>query len=405
MIRLLNIIGARPQIIKAAAISRAIRTQFAGEVEEHILHTGQHYDANMSEVFFRELGIPEPDYNLHVGSGSHGVQTAKIMEGIEGILSRECSVQCTGYGVQDKPYDGIIVYGDTNSTLAAAVAASKIHVPVFHVEAGLRSFNMSMPEEINRIVCDQLSSVLFTPTQTGLKNLQAEGFPVGEGVQGKVYGVRKFADGRGQRVVLSGDVMYDNSMYFSAMADMQSDIIERLGLSYRKFVLATIHRPANTDNPENLKTIFRALNDIAEQHQMEVVLPLHPRTRQRLESLTPNPFPEGQGRMSRRIKIIEPASFFEIIRLEKNAAIVMTDSGGVQKEAFFYGTPCVILRPETEWVEIVEAGAGIIADADYDRIMAAYEQLVNKPVTFPELFGDGHASEKIIKEILAYLGV
>lgn len=391
MIRLLNIIGARPQIIKAAAISRAIRTRFAGEVEEHILHTGQHYDANMSEVFFRELGIPEPDYNLHVGSGSHGIQTAKMIEGVEAVLT-------------EQHYDGIIVYGDTNSTLAAAVAASKIHVPVFHVEAGLRSFNMSMPEEINRIVCDQLSSVLFTPTQTGLKNLQAEGFPVGEGVQGKVYGVRKFADGREQRVVLSGDVMYDNSMYFSAMADRQSDIIERLGLSYRNFVLATIHRPANTDNPENLKTIFRALNDIAAKG-MDVVLPLHPRTKQRLESLTPNPFPEGQGRMSRRIKIIEPASFFEIIRLEKNAAIVMTDSGGVQKEAFFYGTPCVILRPETEWVEIVEAGAGIIADADYDRIMAAYEQLVNKPVTFPALFGDGHASEKIIKEILDYLNV
>lgn len=383
MIKLLTIIGARPQIIKAAAISRAIRTQFVGEVEEHILHTGQHYDANMSEVFFRELGIPEPDYNLHVGSGSHGIQTAKMIEGVEAVLTGQ-------------HYDGIIVYGDTNSTLAAAVAASKIHVPVFHVEAGLRSFNMSMPEEINRIVCDQLSSVLFTPTQTGLKNLQAEGFPVGEGVQGKVYGVRKFADGRGQRVVLSGDVMYDNSMYFSAMADRQSDIIERLGLSYRKFVLATIHRPANTDNPENLKTLFRALNDIAAKG-MDVVLPLHPRTKQRLAV-------SGLG-VSGKIRVIEPASFFEIIRLEKNAAIVMTDSGGVQKEAFFYGTPCVILRPETEWVEIVEAGAGIIADADYDRIMAAYEQLVNKPVAFPALFGDGHASEKIIKEILDYLNV
>lgn len=383
MIRLLNIIGARPQIIKAAAISRAIRTWFAGEVEEHILHTGQHYDANMSEVFFRELGIPEPDYNLHVGSGSHGVQTAKMIEGVEAVLT-------------EQHYDGIIVYGDTNSTLAAAVAASKIHVPVFHVEAGLRSFNMSMPEEINRIVCDQLSSVLFTPTQTGLKNLQAEGFPVGDGAQCKAYGVRKFADGREQRVVLSGDVMYDNSMYFSAMADMQSNIIERLGLSYRKFVLATIHRPANTDNPENLKTIFRALNDIAAKG-MDVVLPLHPRTRQRLAV-------SGLG-VSGKIRVIEPASFFEIIRLEKNAAIVMTDSGGVQKEAFFYGTPCVILRPETEWVEIVEAGAGIIADADYDRIMAAYEQLVNKPVAFPALFGDGHASEKIIKEIINYLHV
>ena len=379
MIKLLTIIGARPQIIKAAAISRAVREKFAGQVEEHILHTGQHYDANMSEVFFRELGIPEPDYNLHVGSGSHGVQTAKIIEGIESVLT-------------EQHYDGVIVYGDTNSTLAAAVAASKIHVPVFHVEAGLRSFNMGMPEEINRIVCDQLSSVLFTPTRTGLRNLEAEGF---SSIKSRV----RFADGRGQRVVLSGDVMYDNSMYFSAMADVQSDIIERLGLRYRQFVLATIHRPANTDNPENLRSIFRALNDIAEQYQMDVVLPLHPRTRKMIGDLRLE-----IGDLSDRICIIEPASFFEIIRLEKNAAIVMTDSGGVQKEAFFYGTPCVILRPETEWVEIVEAGAGIIADADYERIMAAYEALVNKSVQFPALFGDGHASEKILNEIVKYLG-
>ena len=393
MIKLLTIIGARPQIIKAAAISRAVRTKFADQIEEKILHTGQHYDDNMSEVFFRELGIPEPDYNLHVGSGSHGVQTARIIEGIEGVLMGRDSVQCTGYGVQEKPFDGIIVYGDTNSTLAAAVAASKIHIPVFHIEAGLRSFNMAMPEEINRIVCDQLSSVLFTPTLTGLRNLEAEGF---SSIKSRV----RFADGRGQRVVLSGDVMYDNSMYFSAMADVQSDIIERLGLRYRQFVLATIHRPANTDNPENLRSIFRALNDIAEQYQMDVVLPLHPRTRKMIGDLRLE-----IGDLSDRIRIIEPASFFEIIRLEKNAAIVMTDSGGVQKEAFFYGTPCVILRPETEWGEIVEAGAGILADADYERIMAAYEALVNKSVQFPALFGDGHASEKILNEIVKYLDV
>ena len=375
MKKLLTIIGARPQIIKAAAISRAVRTKFAGQVEEHILHTGQHYDANMSEVFFRELGIPEPDYNLHVGSGSHGVQTARIIEGIEAVLT-------------EQHYDGVIVYGDTNSTLAAAVAASKIHVPVFHVEAGLRSFNMGMPEEINRIVCDQLSSVLFTPTLTGLRNLESEGF---SSIKSRV----RFADGRGQRVVLSGDVMYDNSMYFSAMADVQSDIIERLGLQYRQFVLATIHRPANTDNPENLKSILRALSDIA-ANGMDVVLPLHPRAKKRIEDL-------GLQIEDFRLKVIEPASFFEIIRLEKNAAIVMTDSGGVQKEAFFYGTPCVILRPETEWVEIVEAGAGILADADYERIMKAYADLSGREVKFPPLFGDAHASEKILSEIVKYL--
>lgn len=378
MIKLLTIIGARPQIIKAAAISRVLREKFAGQITEHILHTGQHYDDNMSEVFFRELGIPAPDYNLHVGSGSHGVQTAKIIEGVEAILT-------------EQHYDGVIVYGDTNSTLAAAVAASKIHVPVFHVEAGLRSFNMAMPEEINRIVCDQLSSLLFTPTKTGLQNLQAEGF---DSIKCRV----RFADGRGQKVVLSGDVMYDNSMYFSAMAGEKSDIIERMGLSHRNYILATIHRPANTDNPENLRNIFRALNDIAEKHQIDVVLPLHPRTRNKISD-----FRLEIDDLSPRLRIIEPASFFEIIRLEKNARVVMTDSGGVQKEAFFYGTPCVILRPETEWVEIVEAGAGIIADADYDRIIAAYEALAGKPVHFPPLFGDGHASEKIISEITDYL--
>ena len=390
MLRLLTIIGARPQIIKAAAISRAIKEKFAGQVEEHILHTGQHYDDNMSEVFFRELGIPAPDYNLHVGSGSHGAMTAHIIEGVEDVL---CGKWKEESRKDDwKPFDGVIVYGDTNSTLAAAVAAAKIHIPVFHIEAGLRSFNMAMPEEQNRIVCDALSSILFAPTQTALKNLEAEG------VGGTVYGVRKFANGKGQKVVLSGDVMYDNSMYFSAMADMKSDIIERLGLSCRNFVLATIHRPANTDNAANLHSIFRALNDIA-YSGIDVILPCHPRTRKMIGNLS-----LVIGDLSPRLRIIEPASFFEIIRLEKNARVVMTDSGGVQKEAFFYGTPCVILRPETEWVEIVDAGAGILADADYERIMKAYEELSGREVKFPPLFGDAHASEKILQEILAYLG-
>ena len=380
MLRLLTIIGARPQIIKAAAISRAVRAKFADQIEEKILHTGQHYDDNMSEVFFRELGIPAPDYNLHVGSGTHGVQTARIIEGIEKVL-------------MEQHYDGVIVYGDTNSTLAAAVAAAKIHVPVFHIEAGLRSFNMAMPEEQNRIVCDALSSILFAPTDTAVKNLTVEGF-------GAIKDRVRFQNGKGQRVVLSGDVMYDNSMYFSAMADMKSDIIERLGLSYRNFVLATIHRPANTDNAENLRSIFRALADIAEKDNIDVVLPLHPRTRKMIGDLKLE-----IGDLSSRLRIIDPASFFEIIRLEKNARVVMTDSGGVQKEAFFYGTPCVILRPETEWVEIVDAGAGILADADYERIMRAYKELCGREVKFPPLFGDAHASEKILSEIINYLSL
>ena len=396
MIKLLTIIGARPQIIKAAAFSRAVATwnttcesQGLSQVEEVILHTGQHYDANMSAVFFDELGIPQPHVNLHVGSGSHGVQTARIMEGIEQVLVEAEQ--------QERPFDGVVVYGDTNSTLAAAVAASKIHVSVFHIEAGLRSFNMTMPEEINRIVCDQLSSVLFTPTETGLHNLEQEGFG-GKGIKNRV----RFKGNKAQQVVLSGDVMYDNSMYFSRIADTKSDIIERLGLRPKQFVLATIHRPANTDNAENLQSIFRALIDIAEKEQIDVVLPLHPRTRKMLPE-------QLNGDLLQRVTntphlhITEPASFFEIIRLEKNARIVMTDSGGVQKEAFFYGTPCVILRPETEWVEIVEAGAGVIADADYNRIMTAYRQLVGKEVHFPALFGDGHAAERIVTKIVEYL--
>jgi UDP-GlcNAc3NAcA epimerase len=296
-----------------------------------------------------------------------------------------------------EPFDGVVVYGDTNSTLAAAIAASKIHVPLFHIEAGLRSFNMSMPEEINRIVCDQLSSVLFTPTATGLQNLAHEGF-ADNGIKQRV----RFANGKGQCVVLSGDVMYDNSLYFSEIAEQKSDIIERLGLSKRGFVLATIHRPANTDNPEKLQSIFKALLDISDREQIDVVLPLHPRTRKMLPTqLTPDLLERIER--TARLQIIEPASFFEIIRLEKHARVVMTDSGGVQKEAFFFQTPCVILRPETEWVEIVEAGAGIVTDADYERIMDAYAELASKNVYFPPLFGDGHASENILKEILEYL--
>ena len=388
MIRLLTIIGARPQIIKAAAISRAIKNHFAHEVEEHILHTGQHYDTNMSSVFFDELGIPQPNYNLHVGSGSHGTQTARIIEGVEKVLEEAKA--------NDKPFDGVVVYGDTNSTLAAAIAATKIHIPVFHIEAGLRSFNMSMPEEINRIVCDQLSSILFTPTATGLHNLTQEGFAE-DGIKQFV----RFANQKGQRVVLSGDVMFDNSLYFSEMAEQKSDIIERLGLTKKQFVLATIHRPANTDNSANLQSIFRALLDISDSHQIDIVLPLHPRTRNLLHTqLTEDLLQRIE--QTCRFKLIEPASFFEIIRLEKNARVVMTDSGGVQKEAFFFETPCVILRPETEWVEIVDAGAGIITDADYNRIIRAYDDLADKEVSFPPLFGNGHASVAILKEIVAY---
>ena len=380
MIKLLTIIGARPQIIKAAAISREISLHFQDKIEEKILHTGQHYDANMSDVFFKELSIPLPNYNLGVGSASHGVQTARMIEGIEKVLLKE-------------HFDGVILYGDTNSTLAGAVAASKLHVPIFHVEAGLRSFNMIMPEEVNRIVCDQLSSILFAPTTTAIENLRREGFD---------NSMTLFANGRKRIVKNSGDVMYDNSLHYSQFSSKYSSIIKDLQIEPYNYILSTIHRNNNTDEPIRIEAIVNALLDIAETRQINVVLPLHPRTNKILpQNLTNKSYTRLQK--SKWIKIIPPASFYEIIELEKNARIVMTDSGGIQKEAFFFEKPCVILRPETEWVEIVEHKAGIVTDANYQLIIDAYELLSNSKVSFPSLFGDGHAANHILNSIITYL--
>lgn len=370
-IKLLTVIGARPQIIKAAALSRAIKTHFSDVVEEYILHTGQHYDENMSAVFFEELGIPQPHYNLGVGSGRHGAQTAKMICGIEDVLLQEKMV-------------GVVLYGDTNSTLAGAVAASKLHIPIFHVEAGLRSFNMAMPEEVNRIVCDQLSSICFAPTQTAVENLRREGF---------FESSTTFADGNRRKVVLSGDVMYDNSLHFAPIAEKKSRLLQEISVEKNQYILATIHRDYNTDHQERMEGILNALEQIAQEEQIPVVLPLHPRTKNILE--------KQQSRILKNqwFKIISPAGFLDMIALERGARIVMTDSGGVQKEAFFYERPCVILRSETEWVEIVNEGAGIVADASTERIQEAYHKLVDKEVHFPPLFGDGNAAERIVREI------
>ena len=365
-----TVIGARPQIIKAAAVSRAIANGYAPKVTEHILHTGQHYDTNMSQVFFDELGIPQPEYNLNIGSGRHGEQTAKMIAGIEEVL-------------MSRTFDGIVLYGDTNSTLAGAVAASKLHVPIFHIEAGLRSYNRAMPEEINRIICDQLATLLFAPTQTAVDNLREEGF---------------FAEHPTlhRRVINCGDVMYDNSIYFAKMAAERCDILDRLSLQRNAFILATVHRDNNTDDPQRLEQIIRAIVDIARRDNIPVILPLHPRTRKKLTAQHRRLL-EGEP----LIRLIEPLSFLEMTLIEQNALLVMTDSGGVQKEAFFFERPCLIMRPETEWVEIVQHKAGIIADADYQRIVDAYDQLVHRHVSFPPLFGDGHAAEQIIQNILS----
>jgi len=378
MIKLLTIIGARPQIIKAAALSRAIKNKFADKIQEVIVHTGQHYDENMSQVFFNELDIPHPNYNLNVGSGSHGKQTASMMEGIEEILLKE------------KP-NGIVLYGDTNSTLAAAIAASKIQIPIIHIEAGLRSFNKSMPEEINRIVCDHVSTLLFSPTKSGYTNLLKEGFkdnnqPPYTFDNPKIYHC--------------GDIMYDNSLHFSKIAEQKTTILKDNDLQQGNFILATIHRNNNTDEPLRLNALFNAMNRISTENKIKIILPLHPRTAKLLvQHLSSELY--HTIKTHEYIKILSPVSFLEMIALEKNAQLVMTDSGGVQKEAFFFHTPCIILRSETEWVELVNCGSAKIADADEIKITDAYKHFTSmKNLQFPDLFGDGNAAEFICGEIL-----
>lgn len=378
MIKVLTIVGARPQIIKAAALSRVIRNHFSDRIREYILHTGQHYDQNMSQVFFDELNIPAPDFNLNVGSASHGEQTAKMIVGIEKKL------------LEIKP-DFLILYGDTNSTLAGAVAASKIHVPIVHIEAGLRSFNKSMPEEINRIMCDHASTLLFSPTRSGLQNLISEGF--------KTDNHPPFTADH-PAIFHCGDVMYDNSLYFAEIAKKKSKVLQENNLAEGGYILGTIHRDHNTDDPARLSSIFRAMHQIAEEKDVDFFLPLHPRTSKLLQkNLEPELY--MQVISNPHLKISAPVSFIEMIHLEQNAALIMTDSGGVQKEAYFFRKPCVILRPQTEWVELVESGSAGIADANTERIISLFRKLYkNDSLTFPSIFGDGKAAVFICEQIL-----
>lgn len=381
MLKLITIIGARPQIIKAAAISRAIATNFSTEIEELIVHTGQHYDENMSAVFFDELGIPTPHYNLNVGSASHGVQTAKMIEGIEEIIQKE------------QP-DGLIIYGDTNSTVAAALAAVKVMVPIFHIEAGLRSFNKAMPEEVNRILSDHISTVLFCPTETAITNLKKEGFSLDN--NGK-------ATLDHPHVELCGDIMFDNSLYFSDVSASKSQLINDLGIKDKKFILVTIHRNANTDDSVRLTAIMRALLYIQNTTGYEIILPIHPRTAKLMEQqLSEEVY--GMVTENKSFHIIPPAGFLDIIALEKNATLIITDSGGLQKEAYFFKKPCVILRPETEWVEIVSNGNALIADADEQKIVMSSNALLTKTeYTYPPFFGDGSAAVSIVGKIIETL--
>ena len=377
MKKIITVIGARPQIIKAAAISRAIKNNFSDKILEVIVHTGQHYDENMSQIFFEELEIPFPNFNLSVGSGSHGEQTAKMLEGLENIY------------MQEKP-DAVIVYGDTNSTIAGALAASKIHIPVIHIEAGLRSFNKAMPEEINRIACDHMSTLLFTPSETGHRNLLNEGIKNDQ---------KEAASIDNPKIYLCGDIMYDNSLYFSAVSEQKSKILKELEITTDEFILCTIHRDTNTDDTANLNAIFRALLRIQKTSNLKIVLPLHPRTKEKLNShLDENLLTEIN--QNKNFKIIPPLGFLDIISLEKNARLIITDSGGLQKEAFFFQKPCVILREQTEWIEIVENGNALIAGANELKIISSVETLIKRTdFTYPNLYGDGNAANFICKKI------
>ncbi|MFZ0471801.1 MAG: UDP-N-acetylglucosamine 2-epimerase (non-hydrolyzing) [Bacteroidales bacterium] len=378
-LKILNIVGARPQIIKASAISRAVAGEFADKIDEVIVHTGQHYDRELSEVFFDELEIRKPDHNLQVGSGRHGRQTGLILERIEEVILNE------------KP-GCIVIYGDTNSTLAAALAASKQHYPVVHIEAGMRSFNKTMPEELNRIVADHASTLLFASTNTAFKNLMAEGF--------RPENVAPYSINN-PRMVLTGDIMYDNSLFYAGLAERKKhDFIDKMGLSGDEFVLVTIHREINTDDIGRLTAIFSTLMDLAEKNQMTLVMPLHPRTLIALRDKVPVLYGKLSGNQLTRV--IRPVSFLEMILLEKKAVMVITDSGGVQKESHFFSKPSVVLRKETEWVELVKNGTVMLADADPGKITAAWEYFMNnkESLKFPGFYGDGKAAVTILQEII-----
>jgi UDP-GlcNAc3NAcA epimerase len=358
-LHIITIVGARPQFIKAAAVSRAI-VEYNGQsdtatLQEKIIHTGQHYDENMSQIFFEELEIPQPDRNLEVGSGAHGQQTGEMLAQIETVL------------LEEKP-DWVLIYGDTNSTLAGALAAAKLHIPVAHVEAGLRSFNQRMPEEINRVLADHVSRLLFCPTDTAVKNLAHEGITQG--------------------VCRTGDVMYDCVLFYTQKAkSLEQQTLQSLNVQPKSYYLTTIHRAENTDDPHRLSSIVEALNEIA-RDDCPVILPLHPRTIGYLEKYNMKFFAS--------VQVIPPVSYLKMVVLENNARVILTDSGGVQKEAYFHAVPCVTLRDETEWVETVASGWNTLTGADARKIIAAVgEQKQRQDITADAIYGNGDAARNI----------
>ena len=361
--KLITIVGARPQFIKAAPVSRAIDEYNAivsrqDRINEIIIHTGQHFDKNMSDVFFEQLGVPQPKYNFGIRAVFHGAMTGRMLEQTETVL------------MDEKP-DMVIVYGDTNSTLAGALAASKLNIPVAHIEAGLRSFNRQMPEEINRVLTDHISYILFCPTCKAVKHLENEGIT--------------------KRVFHVGDVMYDAALMAAKLTEHTSSVLTKLGLERDNYFLATVHRAENTDNQDRLYSILRALSVLNKKKQ--VVLPLHPRTADRISAF-------GLDDIAGKLNLIEPVSFLDMVCLEKNACIILTDSGGVQKEAYFHSVPCITLRNETEWTETVDAGWNTIAGAGFNKILTAAES-VSAGTDIAD-YGNGNAAKEILKLILQY---
>ena len=357
--KILTIVGARPQFVKAACLSREL-AKYPEQFQEILVHTGQHFDANMSDIFFKEMQIPQPHYNLNINGLNHGAMTGQMLAGIEEICLKE------------KP-DWVLVYGDTNSTLAGALAAKKLHIKVAHVEAGLRSFNMRMPEEINRILTDRISDLLFCPTESGVNNLSHEGIT-------------------GPKVMLNGDIMMDAALYYSRFSATKSKIIQKLDLKAGEYILATVHRQENTDDPGRLANIFSALQEI-HQSGTRVVLPIHPRTRKIL----------SQSGIKVGIDLIDPVGYFDMIELIKNSLLVLTDSGGLQKEAYFFDKFCITMRDETEWVELIEHQFNTLAGADTSKILKAFQDMSQKSFQRTvELYGGGTAAIKIRETLQAY---
>lgn len=355
--KVLTVLGARPQFIKAATVSRKL-SEYG--IDETIVHTGQHFDDNMSKIFFEEMNIPKPKYNLNIHSLSHGAMTGRMIEQIEKIIIKETP-------------DVVIVYGDTNSTLAGALSAQKLHIPIAHVEAGLRSFNLKMPEETNRILTDRISSYLFCPTDNAIKNLKNEGF-----------------ENFPCSLIRSGDVMQDAALYYEKISDEKSQVIKKLNLKDSKFILSTIHRQENTDNSSRLLNIIEALNELSKEYK--IILPIHPRTQNII----------NKSSIQLDFEPVNPVGYFDMIQLIKNCEFVITDSGGLQKEAFFFKKYCITTRDETEWVELVENGFNVVASADKEIILQESQKISSKSANFDmNLYGNGMAGESIVKSLLS----